>query len=123
MTFKGDLDLFVQFQRIARERCDIATLRTRGRDDLDFHDVSSWALLDMMQSAYDLGLQRRAAKKGTLHPGDADSWLETIWNGLHSHRENCIPEGDPAYDEEWDDICTAMAWVRETLGLPDEVTT
>lgn len=59
----------------------------------------------------------------TLNAHDLESWLETIWNGLQSHRETCIPEGvDPAYDAEWDDICTAMAWIREELGLPDEVT-
>ena len=49
-----------------------------------------------------------------LTRGDMDTWFETIWNALHSHRENCIPEGgDPTYDEEWDDICTAMAWIEE----------
>jgi len=58
----------------------------------------------------------------TAHAQDAESWLETIWNALHSHRETCIPEGvDPAYDDEWSDICSAMAWVREVLGLPPEV--
>ena len=29
---------------------------------------------------------------------------------------NEIPEGDPAYDAEWSDICTAMAWIEEDLG-------
>jgi hypothetical protein len=59
-----------------------------------------------------------------LHAADSETWLETIWTVLHSHRETCIPEGvDTAYDEEWDEICTAMAWIREALGLPDEVTT
>lgn len=59
-----------------------------------------------------------------LHAQDAESWLETIWIALHSHRETCIPEGvDPAYDDEWSDICSAMAWVREALGLPPEVET
>ena len=43
------------------------------------------------------------------------SWLNTIWAALESHRENCIPEGDPQHDAEWDDICTAMAWVKETI--------
>jgi len=61
MTFKGDLDNFMLFESIARKRTDIRTLRTRGRDCLDFHDVSVWALLDMMQSAYDAGL--KAGKK------------------------------------------------------------
>jgi hypothetical protein len=55
MTFTGNLDNFILFERIARERADIRTLRTRGRDSLDFHDVSVWALLDMMQAAYNAG--------------------------------------------------------------------
>ena len=61
MTFTGNLDNFILFQRIARKRSDIRTLRTRGRDSLDFHDVSVWALLDMMQAAYDTGFD--AGKK------------------------------------------------------------
>ena len=61
MTFTGNLDTFILFERIARKRTDIRTLRTRGRDSLEFHDVSEWALLDMMQSAYDAGFE--AGKK------------------------------------------------------------
>jgi hypothetical protein len=57
MSFTGNLDHFLLFERIARQRSDIRTLRTRGRDSLDFHDVSIWALLDMMQSAYDAGVE------------------------------------------------------------------
>lgn len=59
-----------------------------------------------------------------LTRGDTDSWFETIWDALHGYREDCIPEGDEAYDEQWSDICTAMAWLREELhncpscGLP-----
>lgn len=48
-----------------------------------------------------------------LTRGDTDSWFETIWDALHGYREDCIPEGDEAYDEQWSDICTAMAWLRE----------
>jgi len=59
MTFTGDLDQFILFEGIARKRSDIRTLRTRGRDSLDFHDVSVWALLDMMQSAYNAGFEAR----------------------------------------------------------------
>lgn len=47
--------------------------------------------------------------------GDVGSWLETIWSALHGYRQDCIPEGDPAYDDEWGDITTAMAWIEETL--------
>jgi hypothetical protein len=57
MSFTGNLDNFMLFEGIARKRSDIRTLRTRGRDSLDFHDVSVWALLDMMQSAYDAGFE------------------------------------------------------------------
>jgi hypothetical protein len=66
MSFTGNLDNFVLFERIARERTDIRTLRTRGRDSLDFHDVSVCALLDMMQSAYDAGLKAGAEKRKNL---------------------------------------------------------
>ena len=57
MTFTGNLDNFILFESIARTRTDIRTLRTRGRGSLDFHDVSVWALLDMMQSAYNAGFE------------------------------------------------------------------
>ena len=50
-----------------------------------------------------------------------ESWMETVWVALQNYREDCIPEGDAMYDNEWNDICTAMAWIREELGLPDEV--
>jgi hypothetical protein len=63
MTFTGNLDNFILFESIARKRSDIRTLRTRGRDCLDFHDVSVWALLDMMQAAYDTGFE--AGKKAS----------------------------------------------------------
>lgn len=53
-----------------------------------------------------------------LHSADPQTWLTAIWEGLHSHRENCIPEGVPEYDAEWEDICTAMAWLTELAGLP-----
>lgn len=43
--------------------------------------------------------------------------LETVWEGLHEYREDCIPEGDcPGFDQKWSDICTAMAWITEALG-------
>jgi hypothetical protein len=47
--------------------------------------------------------------------------LEIIWNALHSYREDCISEGDEMHDEIWEDICLAMAVIREDLGLCDEV--
>jgi hypothetical protein len=63
MSFAGNLDHFILFERIARERTDIPTLRPRGRDSLDFHDVSVFALADMMQSAYNAGFEAGIKRK------------------------------------------------------------
>jgi hypothetical protein len=46
---------------------------------------------------------------------DHSTWLSTIWGALHGYREDCIPEGDPMYDDQWSDITTAMAWITEAL--------
>ena len=50
-----------------------------------------------------------------LTRGDTDSWFETIWDALHGYREDCIPEDHEVYEEQWSDICTAMAWIREEV--------
>jgi hypothetical protein len=41
------------------------------------------------------------------------SWLETVWDALQGFREDCISTDD----EQWDEICTAMAWITEELGF------
>lgn len=43
--------------------------------------------------------------------------MKTIWTALEMVREDCIPEGDPMYDDQWGDICTAMAWISEALNI------
>lgn len=53
----------------------------------------------------------------TLTHSNRASWLETIWDALHSHRDNSIPEGDAMYDREWDEICTAMHWIMDEMGM------
>ncbi len=52
-----------------------------------------------------------------------ESWLEAIWEALHTFRHDCAPEGNPEHDRQWEEICTAMAWIREALDLPEEVNT
>ena len=52
-----------------------------------------------------------------LTRGNPQSWLDTIWDALGGYREDCIPEDDPSYDDLWSDICTAMAWISEELGI------
>ena len=43
---------------------------------------------------------------------DKETWLDTVWIALHGFREDCISTDD----EQWDEICTAMAWIEEELG-------
>jgi hypothetical protein len=52
---------------------------------------------------------------------DLDSILETIWQALEGYREDCIPEGQADYDDQWSDICTAMAWIQEDLNHQEEI--
>jgi hypothetical protein len=51
---------------------------------------------------------------------DIKEQLAVVWAALEAYRADLIPEGDQSYDEEWDDICTAMAVIAEDLGI-DEV--
>tara|TARA_Y100000114_G_scaffold11641_1_gene9282 strand:+ start:492 stop:671 length:180 start_codon:yes stop_codon:yes gene_type:complete len=44
--------------------------------------------------------------------------LSIVWDALHGFREDLIPEGqDKMYDDQWDEICGAMANITEELGL------
>ena len=40
---------------------------------------------------------------------NAESHYETIWIALENYHDQCIS----GCDNEWDDICTAMAWIKE----------
>ena len=50
-----------------------------------------------------------------LRNNNVESMLEVVWEALHGYRQSCIPEGVEEYDDEWSDICTAMAWIEEDL--------
>jgi hypothetical protein len=56
---------------------------------------------------------------------DTKAQLEVIWEALEAYRSDLIPEGDSHYDEivgnDWNEICTAMAWIQEDLGVEEEV--
>jgi|TARA_R100000479_G_C6382838_1_gene201833 hypothetical protein len=41
--------------------------------------------------------------------------LDTIWLALHSYREELIPPTQDCYDEIWDEICYAMAVIKECM--------
>lgn len=61
-------------------------------------------------------------KKGNemLKRSDKATWLDQVWAALWEYREKQIPEGDSEHDEEWDDLCTAMAWILEELNVEGE---
>ena len=46
---------------------------------------------------------------------DRQSMLDTIWHALECYREDCIPEGEERYDEEWNDIFIAMTRITRDL--------
>ena len=50
-----------------------------------------------------------------LTNGDTVQAMRVVWQGLHALRDTQLPEGITKNDEQWDDICTAMAWIDETL--------
>lgn len=58
-------------------------------------------------------------KPRTLTHADRTTWLETLWEALQTYRAFSLTEGDPAADRQWDDLCTAMAWISEDLGIDD----
>jgi hypothetical protein len=51
---------------------------------------------------------------------DIKKQLMIVWAALDAYRADLIPEGDESYDEEWNNICTAMAVITEDLGI-DEI--
>lgn len=58
-----DDQLLLLLEEIVRERLNIPTLQRRGRDFLDFHDISVWSLRDVLEDAYNAGVA--AARRGS----------------------------------------------------------
>jgi hypothetical protein len=50
-----------------------------------------------------------------LNVNHKGSWFSAIWDVLEMARDGVIPEGQPEYDEVWNDTCTAMAWLEEEI--------
>lgn len=42
--------------------------------------------------------------------------IKDVWDALSDYRENCIPEGEENYDEQWNDICFAMEHITNAAG-------
>lgn len=84
-----------------------------------FRVIHPWGIDFPSWDAISLFLKEVAMNDMTQN--NSESWLKVIWAALDNYRENNIPQGDESYDETWDELCTAMAWVREELGLSSEV--
>ena len=61
MAKQTDKILDHQLEQIALNHLFIETLETRHSDQLDFHEVSVWAVKSALMAAYQAGLQ--AAKR------------------------------------------------------------
>lgn len=55
-------DLDTQLEEIAKEHLDIPTLQSRGRDNLDFHEIGIARLKKALQAAYELGKSERKVR-------------------------------------------------------------
>jgi hypothetical protein len=46
--------------------------------------------------------------------GNPASWIATIWNALDGTSE---VDENRNEDDEWDEVCTAMAWIQAEIGV------
>ena len=47
-----------------------------------------------------------------LQMNDPQSWLQTVWDALDIYNAT---RPETTCQEKWDDICTAMAWIKEFI--------
>ena len=52
-----------------------------------------------------------------LNANDKATWIKTIWDALDDHRETCDLLNATI---DWDDICTAMAWIAEDMEVDSD---
>ena len=52
---------------------------------------------------------------------DVQESIATVWKALHAYRSTAIHEGEPQHDNDWSDICTAMAHIQELLNCEEEI--
>lgn len=71
-------------ENIAKQHLDIATLKERHCDSLDFHEVSVWQLRKALEAAYRLGLESREVNVQLRNP-DYDGPM-----GIFTEKNECI---------------------------------
>lgn len=55
----------------------------------------------------------------SIHRGNTAGQFNLIWNALMCYREDCISDDD----DQWDEICTCMAWLMEDMGCDVDMST
>jgi hypothetical protein len=83
-------------------------------DDAHCDECGGETTIMDIESMVERALERTDAKL-PLTNFDTDQSMAVVWQMLHAAREDLIPEGDESYDEQWDEICTAMAWIDDAL--------
>ena len=87
----------------------------KALDNTEFHHVDDYELQCQMIDGILAGEFGIGDKADSVPPPTNFSVIESlefIWDKLHGYREDCIPESNPDYDEEWSDICISMAWIE-----------
>ncbi len=103
-----DIDEALAYCAARQERMDALQLRTLDEARADANeDAAQRTMVDTDKPAHALDIMAN---------------LRVVWVALETVREDLIPEGDPNYDAQWDEITSAMAVITEELGLdPREV--
>jgi len=43
--------------------------------------------------------------------------IKVIWDALQDYREKCIPDSNKENDQQWDEICYAMACISDEMTI------
>ena len=62
MMTKKETRMASAIARIAKEHLDLETLAERGRDSLDFHDLSVGSIREALEAAYEAGMASKETK-------------------------------------------------------------
>jgi hypothetical protein len=82
---------------IAREHLDIATLKTRKSDSLDFHDVAVWQVKIALKAAFEAGA------KAAYPPSVPVQDLPTPFDKYEIHGVKAYGKGSRRYCEQVED--------------------
>ena len=118
-VFELKVKLTQQLKKVLKEEQDIQKTIDSQNDnfcDIERHDGWIECLKMVLYHLHknDINNKPNQDSNGKNIPTnfDLEESLECVWNALSGYRKGCI-SGD---DEQWDDVCTAMAWIEESLN-------